>query len=106
MPAMNEISPQDLSEKLKSASPPHLLDVRRPEEFALTHLEGAQLIPLQELANRLDEIPAGDLVVYCHHGMRSLQAANLLAAKGRSALSLRGGIDAWAHQIDPSLPKY
>ena len=101
-----EISPEDLAKKLKSPSPPHLLDVRQPEEFALTALAGAQLIPLGELSSRLGELPPGDLVVYCHHGSRSLQAAALLAAQGRSALSLRGGIDAWARLIDPELPRY
>jgi len=101
-----EITPEDLAKKLKSSSPPHLLDVRQPEEFALTSLAGAQLIPLGELSSRLGELPPGDLVVYCHHGGRSLQAAALLAAQGRPALSLRGGIDAWARLIDPNLPRY
>jgi rhodanese-related sulfurtransferase len=101
-----EITPEDLAQKLKSSSPPHLLDVRQPEEFALTALAGAQLIPLGELSARIDELPAGELVVYCHHGGRSLQAAALLSARGRPALSLRGGIDVWARQIDPSLPRY
>ena len=104
--AQLEITPQDLAEKLKSASPPHLIDVRQPEEFALVALEQSQLIPLGELSNRLDELPAGELVVYCHHGMRSLQAAAMLSASGRPAVSLRGGIDAWARLIDPSLARY
>jgi rhodanese-related sulfurtransferase len=101
-----EITPEELAEKLRGSPPPHLLDVREPEEFALTQLEGAQLIPLGELAARLGELPPGELVVYCHHGVRSLQAVGLLRAHDRSAVSLRGGIDAWARQIDPSLPRY
>jgi rhodanese-related sulfurtransferase len=104
--AQLEIGPQELAEKLKSASPPHLIDVRQPEEFALVALERSQLIPLGELSARLNELPAGELVVYCHHGMRSLQAAAMLVAAGRPAVSLRGGIDAWARLIDPSLARY
>ena len=101
-----EITPEELATKLKSASPPHLIDVRQPEEFALVALEGSQLIPLGELSTRLDELPQGELVVVCHLGMRSLQAAAWLTAKGRPAVSLRGGLDLWARQIDPSLPRY
>jgi rhodanese-related sulfurtransferase len=104
--AQLEITPEELTDKLKSQSPPHLIDVRQPEEFALVALEGSQLIPLGELSARLNEIPPGEVVVYCHHGMRSLQAAALLSASGRPALSLRGGIDLWARRIDPSLPRY
>ncbi len=66
--AQLEITPEALAEKLKSPAPPHLLDVRQPEEFALTALKGSQLIPLGELSARLGELPEGELVVYCHHG--------------------------------------
>ncbi len=104
--AQLEITPQDLAEKLKSQTPPHLIDVRQPEEFALVALEKSQLIPLGELPARLGELPEGELVVYCHHGMRSLQAAAILTAAGHPAVSLKGGIDLWARQIDPSLPRY
>jgi rhodanese-related sulfurtransferase len=86
---------------------PHLLDVREAQEFALVRLPDAQLIPLGELAARLDEVPAGrEVVVYCHHGIRSLSGAAILEAAGRKASSLRGGIDAWARLIDPKLPRY
>ena len=102
-----EITVEELAAKLATPAPPHLLDVREPEEFALTRLEGAQLIPLGELQSRVDEIPeGGELVVYCHHGIRSLQAGGWLLAKGRSAVSLKGGIDAWSRRIDPNVPRY
>ncbi len=105
-----EITVDELAAKLRGEAPPHLLDVREPEEFALTQLEGAQLIPLGELAARLGELPAEvpgrEIVVYCHHGVRSLQAAGLLQAHGRKAVSLKGGIDLWARRIDPTLPRY
>ena len=102
-----EITADELSERLKSVQPPHLLDVREPEEFALVALESAQLIPLGELSRRAGEIPAGvEVVVYCHHGVRSLQAVGILGSHGRAASSLKGGIDLWARRIDPSLPRY
>jgi rhodanese-related sulfurtransferase len=86
---------------------PHLLDVREAQEFALVRLPDAQLIPLHELPARLDEVPAGrEVVVYCHHGIRSLSGAAILEAAGRQACSLRGGIDAWSRLIDPNLPRY
>jgi rhodanese-related sulfurtransferase len=104
-----EIDVQQLADQLARAEAerPHLLDVREPHEFALVRLPDAQLIPLRELAQRLDEVPEGrDVVVYCHHGTRSLSGAAILNAAGRAAASLRGGIDAWARLIDPKLPRY
>jgi rhodanese-related sulfurtransferase len=102
-----EITVEELKTKLARGEKLHLLDVREPEEFALTQLEGAQLIPLGELQSRIDEIPEDvALVVYCHHGIRSLQAAGFLRSQGRTAVSLKGGIDLWARAIDPSLPRY
>jgi adenylyltransferase/sulfurtransferase len=102
-----EITVEELAQKLASGAPPHLVDVREPEEFALTQLPGAQLIPLGELQQRIDEIPeASELVVYCHHGIRSLQAVGLLRAAGREAVSLKGGIDLWSRRIDPAVPRY
>jgi rhodanese-related sulfurtransferase len=104
-----EIDARQLAEQLarSEGERPHLLDVREPHEFALVRLPDAQLIPLGELARRLDEVPEGrEVVVYCHHGTRSLSGAAILNAAGRSASSLRGGIDAWARLIDPKLPRY
>jgi rhodanese-related sulfurtransferase len=86
---------------------PFLLDVRNPDEFAFNQLPGATLVPLHELPGRVDEIPEDrEIVVYCHHGIRSLSGAAILVAAGRSAVSLRGGIDAWSQLIDPALPRY
>ena len=85
-----------------------MLDVRAPEEQAVVTLDGA--LPLtQELVQEMmtswpKEIP---LVTYCHHGIRSLEAASYLIGHGfTNVRSLAGGIDAWAEQIDPSLPRY
>lgn len=85
----------------------HLLDVRRVDERELASLGGIH-IPLHELEARFNELPNDKLplIVYCHHGVRSLYATQFLKMHGYDALSLRGGIDAWSIEIDPSIPRY
>ena len=88
----------------------YLIDVRQPWEHELARLGDEILVPLDQLADRADEItpPDGALVVaYCHHGIRSLNAAAMLQAAGHTNVaSLAGGIDAWSQLIDPSVPRY
>ena len=88
----------------------YLVDVRQPWEHELVCLPDDVLVPLGEIADRYDEItpPEGALVVtYCHHGVRSLNAAAMLERIGHTRVaSLAGGIDAWSQLIDPSLPRY
>ena len=88
----------------------YLVDVRQPWEHELARLPDDILVPLDELADRADEItpPAGALVVaYCHHGIRSLNAAAILMQLGHGKVaSLAGGIDAWSQLIDPSVARY
>jgi sulfur-carrier protein adenylyltransferase/sulfurtransferase len=85
-----------------------LLDVRTPQEFQIARLEGAKLIPLQDLPDRLGELDsAADLVVFCHHGPRSAQAVRFLRQIGfAKARNLAGGIEAWSRDIDRSVPRY
>ncbi len=82
--------------------------VREPFEYEIARIDGAQLIPLGEIANRADELQRGQqIVVHCHSGTRSAQAVRLLQQRGFSNVyNLEGGIDAWSEQIDPSVPKY
>ncbi len=88
----------------------YLVDVRQPWEHELVCLPDDVLVPLDQLADRADELtpPAGALVVtYCHHGIRSLNAAAILHQLGHSRVaSLAGGIDAWSQLVDPSLARY
>jgi len=88
--------------------PVTLLDVREPWEVALCRMDGSVHIPLGQLAGRLAELdPARSTVVICHHGMRSLQAGAFLERQGfRDVVNLRGGIDAWARDVDPSMAVY
>jgi rhodanese-related sulfurtransferase len=105
-----QISPSELAELLRSPNPPHLLDVRQPEENAFVALPNSTLIPLGELASRADEIEDWkdeEIVVYCHHGIRSLNAIGQLRHFGFTKLSnLAGGIDRWSTDVDPKAPRY
>jgi adenylyltransferase/sulfurtransferase len=107
---MREIDARDLAARLASGEATLLVDVREQWEHALVALPESVLVPLGELPARHREVApeAGALVVtYCHHGIRSLQAAVFLAAHGHpDVVSLAGGIDAWARVVDPSLARY
>jgi rhodanese-related sulfurtransferase len=105
-----QIEPRQLADKMQAGDALCLVDVRQPWEHETAALPGSLLIPLNELASRAGEIqpPAGALVVvYCHHGMRSLHAAAWLQRLGlANVASLAGGIDAWSLEIDPGVPRY
>ena len=89
---------------------PLVLDCRTAEEHAIAKIEGSVLIPMQELAERLSELePWRDspIIVHCHHGVRSLRVTHFLREKGfPQAQSMKGGIDAWSVEVDPSVPRY
>jgi adenylyltransferase/sulfurtransferase len=102
-----EITPEALRARLDTGPAPALLDVREPWEHALGALPGARLIPLDELAERVGEVePGREVVVYCHHGVRSAAAVEWLRRVGLPAVNLAGGIDAWAARVDPALRRY
>ncbi len=106
-PLPAEITPVDLAARMERGERVTLLDVREEVEWRIAHLAGARLVPLGELATALGSIPAeGDIVVYCHHGIRSRAATELLAASGYRASNLAGGIDRWSREVDPSVPRY
>ena len=102
------IAPNQLKDMIDRGTPFVLLDVREEWEYQMVHLEGALWIPFGELPRRCGEITPGvEVIVYCHWGMRSLDAAFLLQQLGfKSAKSLIGGIDRWALEIDTQLPRY
>jgi len=105
-----QISVMELKRKLDAGEPVYLVDVRNPDEYEFCRLPGSVLIPLPELAARVEEVvpPPGALVVaYCHHGIRSLSGAAILNQAGfDNAASLAGGIDAWSRSIDSQIPRY
>ena len=106
---MTQITPEEVKAKLDAGEPMLLLDVRQPEEHKHCHLAESMLIPLGELPHRVEEVDtdAGLIVVYCHHGIRSLSGAAMLHHAGHANVaSMHGGIDAWSLRIDPSVPRY
>src|SRR5437773_2500129 len=103
-----EITAQELKEEWQRNPELLVIDVREPHEHEIVHIDGAELIPLGELPNRLNELDGHrEIVTHCHHGARSLKALEILKAAGFSKVrSLRVGIDAWAVNVDSSLPRY
>jgi sulfur-carrier protein adenylyltransferase/sulfurtransferase len=102
------ITARELSARLQRGDPIRLLDVREPHELQISRLEGATLIPYGQLASRLSELNSADeIVVFCKSGNRSAYALDFLASAGFYKIKhLDGGINAWAEEVDPSLPVY
>lgn len=103
-----EITPSELKLKIDNDPSLFLLDVREQDEYDIVHLKDAHLIPLNTLPYNLDDLPSDqEIVVYCHHGQRSLYATAFLHKQGySSATNLSGGIDQWAAEIDTTLRRY
>jgi rhodanese-related sulfurtransferase len=103
-----ELSCTDVAQRLERGEVLVVLDVREGWEREIVTISGSYHIPMGEVPNRLHEIPADQtVVVQCHHGGRSMQVARLLVSKGYSQVyNLAGGIDAWAKDVDDSLPTY
>lgn len=109
-----EISVQAVSELLnqpeEAAKKCLLIDCREPSEYEHCRIEGAQLIPMNEIPERMSELESHrdqTLIIHCHHGGRSLRVVEYLRANGfPTAQNMTGGIDHWSQQIDPSVPRY
>ena len=102
------ITPSEFAERVARGERVRLIDVREPEEFELARVEGAELLPLsrfQEWAAALDA--EEEIVVMCHHGIRSAQVCAYLARQGFAKLhNLSGGIDRWSCEVDRRVPRY
>ena len=107
---MKQITPAELAGWLADPGreQPLLLDVREPWEFEKARISGAQLVPMRDIAGRLDQIdPARPVVAICHHGGRSLQVALFLEKNGYHQVhNLAGGVDGWSKTVDPAVPDY
>jgi rhodanese-related sulfurtransferase len=105
-----EIAPAELAAWCADTArvAPLVVDVREAWEYARCRIEGSLWVPLQELPARLSELsPERELVLVCHHGNRSLHAAMWLERNGFPAVhNLRGGVEAWAQDVDPTMPRY
>ncbi len=102
------ITVRDLKNRLDKGDKLFLLDVREPHEYSLAKIEGSVLIPLGTLPNSLDQLDqSAEIIAYCHRGMRSADAVGFLLQQGFSNVkNLIGGIEAWAVEIDPAVPRY
>lgn len=103
-----DINATELAQKLRNRERLRLIDVREPHELEISQIPGAQLIPLGQLAARLSELDsAEEIVLFCKAGTRSARALEVLLSAGfRKVKNLKGGINAWAREVDPSLPVY
>ena len=103
-----EVTAAELAAEWKGHPDLLVLDVREPHEHEIARIEGAKLIPLSQLPDRLGDLDGHrEIVTHCHHGARSLKALEILKAAGFSKVrSLRGGIDAWSVNVDSNVPRY
>ena len=103
-----EITAPEVKKMMDERKPFVLVDVREPHEFQICRIPGSTLIPLGDVPKRMHELSSADeIVVHCRSGMRSAQAVELLMKAGfRKIHNLKGGVLAWADQVDPTMPKY
>ena len=104
-----EITPEDVKGKLAASEEFTLLDVREPWEFEMAKIAGARLMPMGDVSTRAHQEldPDSQIVVICHHGVRSMNVTVWLRQQGfEKAQSMRGGIDAWSRRVDQKVPVY
>lgn len=109
MPQYSVITVEELKNKIDAREKFRLIDVREPSEYDVARIEGAELKPLGKIMQWMQELPDKDqeIVVHCHHGMRSDRACQFLAAQGFTGLkNLQGGIDEWSLRVDSNVPRY
>jgi adenylyltransferase/sulfurtransferase len=106
---IEEITATELKKRLDAGENIQLIDVRQPDEYAFAKIEGAKLIPLGEILQRINELDeTRETVIHCHLGGRSARAIFALQKAGFKGklYNLRGGITAWSDEVDPAVPKY
>jgi len=104
---MSSMSAPELAAYLQQATP-LLLDVREPWEFDICHIAGSNNLPMGQIQQRVEELAdSGEIVVICHHGVRSQQVILFLQGQmDASLINLDGGVDAWAREVDRDMPLY
>lgn len=106
-----EVTPTDVKQRLDAGERMFLIDVREPYEALQANIAGSELIPMRTVPANLQQIEGmsdnGPIIVFCHHGMRSLQVANWLREHGvENCQSMAGGIDRWSCEVDAKVPRY
>ncbi len=106
--AVTQLSVRQLQQRLQNGDTPLLVDVREPQEFDFVHLKDSTLIPLRQLPQNLDRLDKKqEIILICHHGIRSQQAADYMDYVGFThVVNLEGGIEAWAMECDDTMPRY
>ncbi len=102
------ITPKELSNRLENKENFVLIDVREPIEYEIARIEGAILLPLSKFQEWIDDLkPEDEIVVMCHHGIRSGQVCTFLVQNGfEKVWNLTGGIDFWRFEVDENMPRY
>ena len=105
---VRDVTPRELAGRLARGDALELIDVREPYEHRLAQIAGTRLIPLRSIEQAVASLdPNREVVLICHHGVRSMAAAELLQACGFTRVwNLAGGIDRWSHEVDPGVPRY
>lgn len=105
-----EVTPRDVKAMQEAKEDFVLIDCRKPDEYAVCKIDGAKLIPLQQLAAHVSDLEAirdKKIIVHCHHGRRSLQMTMVLRQNGyEDVKSMAGGIDLWAVDVEPGIKRY
>jgi len=106
--AIPEATPAEIQQRLQAGEDLLLVDVREPEEIGIAALPDALVCPMSRAAEWIGRLPKEQpLIVFCHHGIRSMQVAMALAQRGhRNVTNMVGGIDLWSTQVDPGVPRY
>ena len=105
---VREMAPLELATRMQRADPLDVIDVREPYEWRIARIEGARMISLGRIGAAVGDLPRDrEIVLYCHHGVRSRAAAEFLASQGFDGVwNLSGGIDRWSAEVDPTVPTY
>jgi rhodanese-related sulfurtransferase len=109
MPTPFEITVQEVKRRLDAGEFLNLIDVREPDEYQVCRIAGATLIPMRQISQQLERLEEtiAPLVLFCHHGVRSLNVVAWLREQGLTdCQSMAGGIDAWSREVDPAIPRY
>ena len=102
------ISPSAVAERFQNGEQLNLIDVREPLEFEIASIEGAKLLPLSQFTEWIDDLqPDKEIIVMCHHGIRSANLCVFLVRNGfEKVFNLDGGIDLWSKEVDGNVPRY
>jgi rhodanese-related sulfurtransferase len=109
VPAYQNLTVEEVQQKLDRGDSFRLIDVREQNEHAVARIEGAELLPLSQAQQWIETVPQDqEVVLFCHHGARSAQVAQFLASQRghRNVANMLGGINEWSLRVDPSVPRY